>query len=245
LIFMSGEVLNPLLAFGAGALTILSPCVLPLVPVVLGSAAQRHRLGALALAGGLIASFTIVGFVLAAFGSRLGIDPDQVRVIGAIILGAAGAFLLLPKLQDRVAYAAAPLMGWAGERQQRLDNGGLWAQAAIGILLGLVWSPCVGPTLGAAIALAAQGRDLSRVALTMAAFATGIAAVLVSIAFIGRTLFASVRNGLASKAKVAKVGLGGILVAVSILVLTGLDRVIEAEFVLGAPDWLVQLTTAI
>jgi len=83
---MSGEVLNPLLAFGAGALTILSPCVLPLVPVVLGSAAQRHRLGALALAAGLVASFTIVGFVLAAFGSMLGVDPDQVRLVGAVIL---------------------------------------------------------------------------------------------------------------------------------------------------------------
>src|SRR5690349_11202474 len=100
---MSSEVLNPLLAFAAGALTILSPCVLPLVPVVLGSAAQRHRFGALALAGGLIASFTAVGFTLAAFGSRLGVDADQVRLVGAVILGLAGAFLIVPKIQDFVA----------------------------------------------------------------------------------------------------------------------------------------------
>src|SRR4249919_2712838 len=98
---MSGEVLNPLLAFVAGALTILSPCVLPLVPVVLASAVQRHRLGAVALAGGLITSFTLVGFVVAAFGSRLGVDSDQLRITGAVILAAAGAFLLLPKIQDR------------------------------------------------------------------------------------------------------------------------------------------------
>jgi len=242
---MTGEVLNPLLAFVAGALTILSPCVLPLVPVVLASAGQRHRLGALALAGGLVASFTIVGFVVAAFGARLGIDTDQLRTSGALILGAAGVFLVVPKLQDFVADAASPLVAWAGERQQSFDTGGLFGQGAIGVLLGLVWSPCVGPTLGAAIALAAQGKELSRVALTMAAFGTGIAAVLLFIALLGRSLFQRVRHGLAGNAKIAKIALGGILLVVSSLILTGLDRIIEGRFVEAAPDWLVRLTTAI
>jgi cytochrome c biogenesis protein CcdA len=242
---MSGEVLNPLLAFAAGALTILSPCVLPLVPVVLASAVQRHRLGAVALAGGLITSFTLVGFVVAAFGSRLGVDSDQLRITGAVILGAAGAFLLLPKIQDRVANAASPLMAWAGERQRAFDDSGLWGQAAIGGLLGLVWSPCVGPTLGAAIALAAQGQELSRVALTMAAFATGIAAVLLFVALLGRSLLQRMKHGLAANAKIAKILLGAMLLVVSILITSGLDRTIEAQFVQAAPDWLVQLTTSI
>ena len=242
---MSGEVLNPLLAFAAGALTILSPCVLPLVPVVFASAGQRHRLGPFALAGGLIASFTIVGFFLAAFGTRLGVDADQLRTSGAVILGVAGLFLLLAKLQDLVANAAAPLIAWAGERQQAFDNGGLFGQAAIGVLLGLVWSPCVGPTLGAAIALAAQGQALSRVAITMAAFASGIAAVLLVIALLGRSLFTRLRPGLAGNAKIAKIVLGSILLLVSVLILSGLDRIIEGAFVQSAPDWLVQLTTAI
>jgi len=242
---MSGEVLNPVLAFGAGALTILSPCVLPLVPVVLGSAAQRHRFGALALAGGLIASFTIVGFILAVFGSRLGIDSDQLRTSGAIILSAAGIFLLVPRLQDRLATAGAPLIAWAGDRQQQVDGNHWLGQAAVGALLGLVWSPCVGPTLGAAIALAAQGQELTTVALTMAAFSTGIAAMLLIVASLGRSLFLRVRGGLAEKAKLAKAMLGAALLLVGLLILTGLDRVIEAEFVLAAPDWLVQLTTSI
>ena len=242
---MSGEVLNPVLAFAAGALTILSPCVLPLVPVVLASAGQRHRFGALALAGGLIASFTIVGFVVAAFGTRLGVDADQLRASGALILGAAGVFLVIPKLQDLVANVASPLVSWAGERQQAFDNGGIWGQAAIGVLLGLVWSPCVGPTLGAAIALAAQGQQLSSVALTMASFATGIAAVLLCIALLGRSLFQRMRHGLAANAKIAKMALGVILLLVSVLILSGLDRIIEAQFVQAAPDWLVQLTTSI
>ena len=65
---MSGS-LSPAVAYAAGALTILSPCVLPLIPIVLGSAAQRHRWGPLALALGLVMSFTLTGFFIAAFGA--------------------------------------------------------------------------------------------------------------------------------------------------------------------------------
>jgi cytochrome c-type biogenesis protein len=242
---MSGEILNPALGFGAGALTILSPCVLPLVPVVLGSAAQEHRFGPAALAAGLIVGFTTVGLSLAVFGSRLGIDAEQVRTSGAVILAAAGAFLLVPGLQERVAQAAGPLVGWAGDRQQRFVDKGLVGQAMIGLLLGLVWSPCVGPTLGAAVAVAAQGQQLSAVAATMTAFAAGIACVLLAIAMLGRTYLLRIRSGIAKKAHVAKLVLGGMLFLVGTLVLTGLDRAIEAAFVTAAPDWLVSLTTSI
>lgn len=242
---MDIQVLNPLLGYGAGALTILSPCVLPLVPIVLGSASQRHRLGPAALAAGLITSFTSVGFALAAFGSRLGVDAAQIRVTGAIILAAAGAFLLLPTLQQRLAVAAGPLVDWAGVRQQRFDGWGLWGQFAIGLLLGAVWSPCVGPTLGAAVAIAAEGRELPQVALTMAAFGLGVATVLMVLAFVSRPLFVRIRGDVASSAQAAKFGLGALLLLVALLILTGWDRQIEGAFVSASPDWLVQLTTAI
>ena len=79
--------LNPALAYVAGALTILSPCVLPLVPIVLSSAAQRHRFAPVALAAGLVLAFTATGFVVAAFGQALGIDTLVVRNAGAIFCG--------------------------------------------------------------------------------------------------------------------------------------------------------------
>ena len=242
---MVAEGLSPLLAFAAGALTIRSPCVLPLVPVVLGSAAQRHRAAPFALALGLIAGFTGVGFVLAAFGSRLGIDAEQVRIVGALLLTAAGLFLLLPGAQERLAMASGPLVAWAGDRQRQLDDRGLWGQGVIGLLLGIVWSPCVGPTLGAAVALAAQGQALSQVAVTMAAFAAGIATVMLVVALAGRTLFNRFKTGVAAKAKFGKLVLGGILAAVGVLILTGIDRLIEGAIVTASPDWLVSLTTAI
>jgi cytochrome c biogenesis protein CcdA len=181
--------------------------------------------------------------LLALFGSRVGIEAGQVRWTGAVILAAAGALLLIPRLQERMAQAAGPLIAWAGDRQLRFDGKGLMGQAITGALLGLVWSPCVGPTLGAAIALAAQGEHVSQVALTMAAFALGIASVLLAIALVSRKAFMRLRNELTAKAKVAKMALGGILLLVGVFILNDWDRRLEAVLVAASPDWLVNLTT--
>src|SRR6185436_11893157 len=97
------------LAFIAGLLSILSPCVLPLLPVVLGTAVTRHRLGPAALAAGLGVSFLVVGLFVATTGFSLGLDGDTFRLIGAILLIVVGAVLAVPRLQAMVAAAATPL----------------------------------------------------------------------------------------------------------------------------------------
>lgn len=135
------------LAFLAGSLSILSPCVLPLTPVVLGAAVAEHRLGPVALAAGLATSFTAIGLFVATIGYAIGLDGDIFRMIGAATLAAFGIILMLPNLQARLATAAGPLSNWS---QQRLGGGpttGLRGQFGVGLLLGTVWGPCVGPTL--------------------------------------------------------------------------------------------------
>jgi cytochrome c-type biogenesis protein len=237
------DVLNPALAFAAGALTILSPCVLPLVPIVMGSAAQKHRAGPFALAAGLVASFTIIGFLLATVGAQANFDGEIVRKGGAILMIVAGAFLAIPSAQDWLARAAAPLANWAQARQSGLERYGLVGQAMIGALLGLVWSPCVGPTLGAATVLAAQGQNLGQVALTMLAFALGIATLLVAIAFATRSLMSRWRGSLMSGGARGKMILGALLIIVALLILTGADKMVESYIVSISPDWLNDLTT--
>jgi len=237
------DALNPALAFAAGGLTILSPCVLPLVPIVLGSAAQRHRLGPLALAAGLVASFTAVGFAVAAAGS--GLDAELIRRIGAGILVLLGAVLLIPVLQHLAERAAAPLAAWAGARQNELERLGLVGQAGIGLLLGLVWSPCVGPTLGAATILAAEGKDLASAALTMAAFGAGIASVLLVLALATRAFIGRWRGRLIRAGGTGRRILGGVIVLVGLLILTGGDQLLEGLLVQASPEWLTDLTTSI
>lgn len=235
--------LNVALGYVAGVMTILSPCVLPLVPVVLGGAAQEDRRGPWALAAGLVVSFTLAGFAVATAGAAIGLDPETLRLFGAAMLVLFGIALLVPAAQRVAERVASPVARWAGQRQSGLERHGLAGQAAIGALLGLVWSPCIGPTLGAATVLAAQGRSLGAVAAVMFAFGLGIASILLVIAFAGRTLIARMRGRLSSAGVGARRILGALLVLTGVFVASGLDRVAEAALVSISPDWLVTWST--
>jgi cytochrome c-type biogenesis protein len=232
------------LALLAGLLSILSPCVLPLVPIVLGAAATSHPLGALALAGGLAISFTGLGLLLAVAGFGLGIDAGTFRMVAAGIMIVLGAILLIPAWQAQLAATGGPLSNWADRHFGRFASAGLAGQFAVGLLLGAVWSPCVGPTLGAASLLASQGRDLPQVALTMAVFDIGAALPLVLFGLISGARLMGVRSRLLSAGKVGKGLLGGAFLVIGFAIVSGADKWIETVLVDASPQWLTQLTTS-
>jgi cytochrome c biogenesis protein CcdA len=231
------------LAFVAGLLSILSPCVLPLVPIVLGAAVAQHRHGPLALAAGLALSFTLIGLLVAVAGFSLGLDAGVFRAAAAVIMIALGAVLLVPAAQVRLAAAGSPLSGLADQYFGQSAGAGLAGQFGIGLLLGAVWSPCVGPTLGAASLLASQGRDLATVAMTMAAFGIGAALPLVGLGLLSRATLTNIRGRLLSAGKLGKAVLGGAFVVIGIAILSGADKRIEAALVAVSPAWLTELTT--
>jgi cytochrome c biogenesis protein CcdA len=233
----------PALALLAGLLSIFSPCVLPLVPIVVGTAMAEHKLGPVALAAGLALSFLAIGLFLATIGFSLGIDDDAFRMPAAILLMACGGLLLVPRLRAQVALAAGPVGDWAERRFSGLSVGGLGGQFAIGLLLGAVWTPCVGPTLGAASVLAAQGRDLGQVGLTMLMFALGIALPLLFTGLLSREAFTRWRGRLLSAGRGGNTALGGMLAISGALILSGLDRALETALVQILPSWMWDLTT--
>lgn len=232
------------LAFLAGVLSILSPCVLPILPVVLGAAASAKRSGAIALGGGLAISFVVMGLFLATIGHAVGLDPNGVRIAAAALIMAVGAVLLLPSLQARLAYASGPIGNWAGDSLANLQNGGAVAQFLLGVLLGAVWSPCVGPTLGAASLLAAQGRELPQVALIMVAFGLGAGLPLVVLGLLSRATLMRLRGRLIAAGKVGKALLGVAFILIGAAIISGADRRIETALVNASPQWLTQLTTS-
>lgn len=231
------------LALLAGVLSVLSPCVLPLLPIVLGTAASEHRLGPAALAAGLAISFTAIGLFVATIGFAMGLDTGVFRTVSAILLIGVGLVLLVPKLQEQFALAAAPVSNWAGGYADNFTPGGLAGQFGLGLLLGAVWSPCVGPTLGAASVLAAKGEDLAQVALTMLAFGIGAALPLMLLGFLSREAMMRWRARMMETGKMGKTLLGVLLVAVGLLVATNADKRLETILVDASPDWLTQLTT--
>ena len=231
------------LAFIAGVLSILSPCVLPLAPLVLGAAAGEHRLGPLALSAGVALSFTVIGLFVATIGFSIGLDGDVFRIAGAVVMVVFGAVLAAPPLQVRLAAAGGPLSNWVESRWGGFSPSGLTGQFGVGLLLGAVWSPCVGPTLGAASVLAARGESLGSVAATMAVFGIGAGLPLAALGFASRQAMARWRNRLMTGGKGAKMVLGLLLVVVGLSIATGFDKTIETALVAASPQWLTDLTT--
>lgn len=231
------------LALIAGVLSTLSPCVLPLLPIVLSAALGQHRLGPVALAAGLSLSFVVVGLFVATLGFAVGLDQDVFRYAAAALMIGIGVVLLMPRLQAQFALAAGPVGQWAQERTGTFSGRGLGGQFAIGLLLGVVWSPCVGPTLGAASVLAARGENLGAVALTMLAFGIGAALPLVAIGMMSREALLRWRGRMMAAGSSGKLLMGGVLLGVGLLILLGLDKKIEAVLVDWSPAWLTTLTT--
>lgn len=236
---------NAALALLAGILSTLSPCVLPLLPIVLGTAVSQHRLGPVALAVGLALSFVTIGLFVATIGFSIGLDSGVFRLAAAIALMLIGLVLVLPRLQAQVALAAGPVGNWAEQRFGGITGSGLSGQFAVGLLLGAVWAPCVGPTLGAASVLAAQGENLRQVALTMGAFGIGAALPLLLLGFLSREAMLRWRGRMMSAGQGSKFAMGAVLITTGLLIASGLDKSFEAYLVEHSPAWLTDLTTRI
>ena len=115
------------LAFVAGILSILSPCVLPILPIVLGTAASNHRQGPLALTAGLSLSFVGIGLFLATVGHSIGLDADRLRYVAAALIMIVGFVLLVPQFQAHIVVAAGPIGNWADSRFAASHaNGAFW-----------------------------------------------------------------------------------------------------------------------
>lgn len=233
------------LAFLAGVLSILSPCVLPLVPVVLAGAVAEHRLAPLGLAAGVAVSFTAIGLFVATIGFSIGLDLNAVRMAAAVLLILVGAVLMVPRLQMGFATAAGPASGWIQERFGGISSAGVSGQFGVGLLLGAVWTPCVGPTLGAASVMASRGENLGQVALTMLAFGIGTAVPLLVLATMSREALMRWRGKMLGAASTLKMVLGALLVFAGVLTLSGVDRTIQTALEDMLPAWMIATATRI
>jgi len=227
----------------AGALSTLSPCVLPILPIVLTSALQTARLGPLALLAGVAISFTLIGTALALFGGSLGLAAGQLRVVSAVLMLGFGASFLVPALHRAFIKLLAPLTDRAQSKLSGLHADTLSGQGLLGLLLGVVWSPCVGPTLGAAVTLAAAGPTVLSAMGTMLAFGIGAATPMALLAYGSRAAWGQQRKRLSAAGHRGRQLMGLGLVTVAVLVLTGADHLIEAQLTRQMPDWLLSLVT--
>lgn len=231
------------LSYGAGALSTLSPCVLPILPIVLFAALDQHKWGPAALAVGLSASFTGIAIFVALIGFGVGIDGSVFRMGVAAAMVGIGIVLLIPALQHRLAFAATPFADGGQSWMEGIRPSGIRGQFLVGVLLGAIWSPCAGPTLGAAVGLAAHTDTAGQAAVMMAAFGLGAATPILLLGYGSKKSIAGRREWLQRSARIAKPLMASALIGIGGFVLTGFDKSVETSLTRAMPDWLVTVTT--
>ena len=232
-------------AYLAGLLTLINPCVLPVLPIVLASSLHRDRRAPLALAAGMSLSFVALGLGVTALGPALGLDADGVSRIAALVMIAFGAVMLVPALSSGFSTVTAGIATRADARIDQASDNGLVGQFVSGGLLGAVWSPCIGPTLGAAIALASTGESLGRAGGIMVAFAFGVSTLIIGLAYGAKSAIRRRQSLLRLLADRAKPVMGVTFIAVGLALWFGLNHLIEGWLVRNLPAWLIDFSVSI
>lgn len=218
------------LGVAAGFLTVLAPCILPVLPFLLGTSGGRSKWRPLFIILGFVASFSVVGAALATAGSLFGISNAALRAVAVVLLFAFGLALLFEgvysrmtaKLQSALVGAGARISSGAAAKTDALSG------ILVGVSLGLIWTPCAGPILGAILTIAARTKDLALTAALLFAYALGAGVPMLAIAYGGRAIQARLKNVGALQPALNKI-FGLLIIGAAIAVWTGYDLVLLAE----------------
>lgn len=228
------------LVFGylAGLLTLINPCVLPVLPIVLATALSASRMGPVALAAGMSLAFVFFGLTIALFGQAIGLSDTLLSQIGAFIMLGFGLILIVPSFRGRFATATAGIAGNADTTLDGVDRSSLRGQFIGGILLGAVWSPCIGPTLGGAISLASQGQNIGWATAIMVSFAMGVSTLILGLAYGAKSLM----PGLRRVAQNSQSLMGYIFIIVGLAIIFRVNHLIDIWAIQVLPFWLQDLS---
>ena len=230
------------LAFAAGALSLLAPCVLPLIPIVFGSSLRASSWGPPLNALGLALSFTVFGVLTSLFAGLF--DVDIIQKLGAFFLLFIGIIFLVPTAKIKLSQKMTWLSRQGGMLQGKVQGLGLASEFFVGLTLGMIWGPCSGPTLGFAFGLATQGESLIQSTLTFFSFGVGAG---IGLILLGNLLsrFRFISTKLARSELYFNKGMGLLSVSLALLIIFNLLGVLEEWLLSISPAWLINLSSMI
>ncbi len=214
-----------LLAFSflAGIVTVLSPCILPVLPVVLSGSVGGGKARPLGIIAGFVLSFVVFTLTLSAIVEALGVPPDTLRIVAAATILVFGLFTVIPALKEGFSSFATRLVSRPSAGGPRAVKRGFWSGLTLGAGLGVVWTPCVGPIMASVISLALSSSvDAGSVAITLA-YAAGTAVPLFLIMQGGRKLLARFAFLSRNTENIQK-GFGALMVVAALALFSGVDR---------------------
>jgi cytochrome c biogenesis protein CcdA/thiol-disulfide isomerase/thioredoxin len=220
-----------LLAFLGGTLTILSPCVLPVIPFVFAQADRPFRTHGLPTLIGMAITFAAVASAAAVGGGWIVRANQLGRLAALVLLAAFGLILLFPALGDRVTQ---PFVAFGARLQQRADQrAGIGGALLLGVAVGFLWAPCAGPVLGLILTSAALGGASVHTTLLLLAFAAGAAVSLALAIAAGARVFATLKKSLGAEEWIRR-GLGALVLLGVVVVALGWDTGILARLSLAS-----------
>jgi cytochrome c-type biogenesis protein len=203
-------------AFGGGLLTILSPCVLPVIPLILGRSFRSHRLGPVMLVLGLVSGFAAIGSLLGVASSWFVGLTNLLRNVAVGLLFGLGVLAIFPKL----SYWVMSYLQFGKTWEPKTP--GLWSEFWIGTQLGLLWSPCAGPALGSILVLAAVKHQVLGALALLTVYGLGAGIPLLAIAYSSRHIGNSSRRLLPYAGALQRIG-GLMMAGTAIAIVFGWD----------------------
>lgn len=228
-------------AFLAGIVTILSPCILPVLPIILSSSVGGVDVGKKRPFGvvvGFIASFTFFTLFLSTIVHVSGISADSLRIVSVFVIAAFGLSLLIPQIQRLVELAFAKLTRFL---PQSNSGTGFWSGVIVGLSLGLLWTPCVGPILASVISLAITGTVTLNSFLITFAYSVGTAIPMFAIMIGGQNLLSKAPWLMRNTLKIQK-AFGVIMILTAVAIFFNLDRSFQTFILEKFPNYGTGLT---
>lgn len=220
--------LQIIFAFLAGALTVGAPCILPMLPIILGaSVGHTSKTRPLFITLGFITTFSAAGLTLSIIVQKLMIEPDLLRTIAVIGLAIFALLMLFPKLFEFLAQRLSGLSTKAGQISQKANNknfGGF----VLGMILGLIWTPCAGPILGSILTLIATQSNFSSAIPMLIAYSAGAGVPMLAIAYGGQAITTKVRTIAKYTHGIQKL-FGGIILLLAIAMYFQYDLKLQAK----------------
>jgi cytochrome c biogenesis protein CcdA/thiol-disulfide isomerase/thioredoxin len=216
-----------LLAYLGGILTIVSPCILPVLPFVFARADRSFARSTLPMLAGMAATFAIVA-TLAAVGGGWAVRANAIgRWAALVLLALFGVALLFPSVSDRLTRPLVALGSRLSERQPG-QRDSIWSSVLLGIATGLLWAPCAGPILGIIFTAAALNGASFSTTLLLLAYALGAATSLALALLVGGKVFARMKRSLGASERIRQVLGALVLIGVAAIAL-GLDTRVLAS----------------
>jgi cytochrome c biogenesis protein CcdA/thiol-disulfide isomerase/thioredoxin len=213
------------LAYLGGVLTIVSPCILPVLPFVFARADQPFVRSGLPLLAGMAATFAAVA-TLAALGGGWAVEANQYgRIVAIVLLAVFGIILLFPALSDRMTRPLVALgarLSQSADESTRAGGSPVLASLLLGVATGLLWAPCAGPVLGLILTGAALNGASFQTTLLLLAYAAGAATSLALALLVGGRVFTAMKRSLGAGEWIRR-GLGAAVLAAVVVIALGLD----------------------